>query len=108
MSVEFSREELADIEPFIATYELAERNAEALRLWHLRCATAPALEAMGAPYPDAHAPLGRDYLTRWFDHERSLATRWIFKNRCEKALVGIVIRSWARARQPMLLRKQAE
>jgi hypothetical protein len=50
----------------------------------------------------------RLYLTERLDQQRERARRWMFKNRCEKALTGIIVRPWSRERLPLFLVKQAE
>lgn len=92
---------IPDVNPYLVAFELTERNAVALADWRLRY-------QLQRPCTDPHGPISRRYLTQRFDRQRALALRWMFKNRCEKALLGIVIRQWSRLRPPLFLSKQAE
>jgi hypothetical protein len=62
----------------LRAFEMAERNAQSLAAWRFRLASLPALEALGAPYPDAaRSAVERHILDRWLDSRRELARAWI-------------------------------
>lgn len=59
------------------TEAIAERNLQAWQNWQIRM-------GLGLECPDAWPPVWRVRLNDWFDEQRALARRWMFKDRCAK------------------------
>lgn len=121
--VDWPPDEAVDFEALINSYlvafELIDRNADALKAWRWRQAMTqlePAIQGVlidgriQAPplYPDAYGEAWRSCLELWFETQRDLAKRWLFKNRCERRAQGLTGQPWSRQRRPMTLRKQAD
>src|ERR1700675_288653 len=65
----------------LRAFEIAERNAQLLAAWHFRLASLPALEALGAPYPDAaRSAAERQIFDRWLATHRELAQAWLARS----------------------------
>jgi hypothetical protein len=121
--VEWPPDEVRDLEAEInrafVVFELQERNADALKAWRWRQAMAelaPALQGvlmngvlhLPPLYPDACSEAWRSCLELWFERQRDLARRWMFKNRCAKRAVGLPVRPWSRQPLPLMFTRQAE
>ena len=109
----------AEINLYFALFEMQERNRDALKAWRWRQAMAeiePALQGvliggtlrLPPLYPDAYSEAWRGCLNLWFERERDMAKRWMFKNRCARRAVGLPTLPWSRQRLPLMLRMQAE
>lgn len=85
----------AEVDRLMAQVELDERNAQALADWHQRRTSAMSCI-------DAWPPQWRERLTSWFEEQRDIALRWMFKNRCTRHRHGMPVRL------TLFLRQQAE
>jgi hypothetical protein len=63
-----------EVDQIMAEFELAERNADAIRAWRLR-------RALGMHHPDAWSPTWRSHWTLWFSERQINAKRWLVMNR---------------------------
>lgn len=86
------------VQETIRLFELAERNAEALRNWRLRL-------ALKIPCPDALSERQRAFESRVFEDKWTIAKRWCFKNRCERKAAQR--QDW-RESLPAMVRRQAD